>query len=209
MLSRCVGSWWACVEMVQDFQPWRPVDEHVGASGLAELEQPHAELTVSSQHLSYTFVIMWSGHTYMYSVHASHKAWYDTDTWLFLVTSYYCIALCMLNLILRSHSYQSFNVKGIATGVVCYQILLLFKVFFLKAQCNGRSAEVNLDGKELEDYVWVTKEEMKDYVSQEYYAAVAPILMNWLLIITWLFIFVPRLIDEGAGWLFYFFFFST
>jgi len=51
-------------------------------------------------------------------------------------------------------------------------------VFFLKAQCRGGSAEVKLDQGELEDHVWVTREEMKNYVSQEYYRAVAPMLLD-------------------------------
>lgn len=48
------------------------------------------------------------------------------------------------------------------------------QVFFMKALYQSGSLE--LDGKELVDYAWVTKEEMKDYVSQEYYKAVEPIL---------------------------------
>ena len=50
------------------------------------------------------------------------------------------------------------------------------KVFFLKAQLAGGS--VSVDGRELEDHLWLTKEEMKDYVSQDYYKAVAPMLMH-------------------------------
>ena len=48
----------------------------------------------------------------------------------------------------------------------------------MKAQCRGSSAEVKLDQQELEDYMWVTREEMKDFVSQEYYRAVAPMLLE-------------------------------
>ena len=35
---------------------------------------------------------------------------------------------------------------------------------------------LQLDNKELVDYIWVTKEEMSDYVSQDYYNAVEHIL---------------------------------
>ena len=35
-----------------------------------------------------------------------------------------------------------------------------------------------VDNSELDDYVWVTKDEMKDYVSDEYYKKVAPVLID-------------------------------
>lgn len=41
-----------------------------------------------------------------------------------------------------------------------------------------QSGSLQLDGKELVDYAWVTKEEMKDCVSQEYYHAVEQILTD-------------------------------
>ncbi len=63
-------------------------------------------------------------------------------------------SLVMLNLVLRLHAQM--------------------QVFFLKA--FYQSGTLQLDGKELVDHVWVTKEEMRDYVSQEYYQAVEPIL---------------------------------
>ena len=47
----------------------------------------------------------------------------------------------------------------------------------MKAYCYG-SGEVKLNEKELVDYLWVTKEEMKDYVSQEYYDAIQKILIE-------------------------------
>lgn len=50
------------------------------------------------------------------------------------------------------------------------------KVFFFKAQYVSGSVKLNL--KELEQYVWVTKEEMKQYVSNDYYNAIAPALMD-------------------------------
>lgn len=45
------------------------------------------------------------------------------------------------------------------------------QVFFIKA--NYMSGEVKLNQDELVDYIWVTKEEMKDYVSQELYDCVS------------------------------------
>ena len=50
------------------------------------------------------------------------------------------------------------------------------QVFFLKAMYRGGVVEV--DNEELVDYVWVTKEELKDYVSPEYYSSLAPILLD-------------------------------
>ena len=35
-----------------------------------------------------------------------------------------------------------------------------------------------VDNSELDDYVWVTKDEMKGYVSDEYYKKVAPVLID-------------------------------
>ena len=49
-------------------------------------------------------------------------------------------------------------------------------MFFLKA--FYQSGSLKLDEKEVVDYVWVTKEEMKDYVSLDYYQAVKPILTD-------------------------------
>jgi large subunit ribosomal protein L46 len=49
-------------------------------------------------------------------------------------------------------------------------------VFFLKA--FYQSGTLELDKEELVDYVWVTREEMRDYVSEEYYQAVKPILTD-------------------------------
>lgn len=45
----------------------------------------------------------------------------------------------------------------------------------MKAFCYG-SGDVELDSEELEDYIWVTREEMQSYVSEHYYQAVRPIL---------------------------------
>eukprot|EP00731_Ephydatia_muelleri_P020388 Em0013g115a len=50
------------------------------------------------------------------------------------------------------------------------------KVFFIKAQYL--SGNVVVDNSELDDYVWVTKDEMKGYVSDEYYKKVAPVLID-------------------------------
>ena len=50
------------------------------------------------------------------------------------------------------------------------------QLFFLKAMYRG--GEVKVDNEELVDHVWVTKEELKDYVSPDYYTAVAPILLE-------------------------------
>lgn len=44
----------------------------------------------------------------------------------------------------------------------------------MKAIYNG--GVLQLDSKELVDYVWVTKEEMSGYVSPDYYKAIEPIL---------------------------------
>ena len=41
-----------------------------------------------------------------------------------------------------------------------------------------RSGEVEVDNKELVDHIWVTKEELRDYVSADYYAALEPILLE-------------------------------
>ena len=50
-------------------------------------------------------------------------------------------------------------------------------MFFLKVQFQGGQVKVN--NQELEDFAWVTKDEMNDYVTPEYYAAVAPTLLDW------------------------------
>ena len=41
--------------------------------------------------------------------------------------------------------------------------------------CGG---EVEVDNKELVDHMWVTKEELRDHVSPDYYTALAPILLD-------------------------------
>ena len=61
--------------------------------------------------------------------------------------------------------------------VVARSINLLFlQVFVLKAQYL--SGNIVVDKNELDDYVWVTKDEMKDYVSDEYYKKVLPVLID-------------------------------
>ena len=50
------------------------------------------------------------------------------------------------------------------------------QVFFLKAQYRG--GEVELNRRELVDHVWVTEDEMREYVSQDYFASVAPTLID-------------------------------
>ena len=50
------------------------------------------------------------------------------------------------------------------------------QVFFLKAMYRG--GEVEVDNEELVDHMWVTKEELKDYVSPDYFTAIAPILLE-------------------------------
>lgn len=52
----------------------------------------------------------------------------------------------------------------------------IVQVFILKAQYL--SGDVVVDKGELDDYVWVTKDEMKDYVSDEYYKKVVPVLID-------------------------------
>lgn len=54
--------------------------------------------------------------------------------------------------------------------------LLFLQVFVLKAQYL--SGNIVVDKNELDDYVWVTKDEMKDYVSDEYYKKVLPVLID-------------------------------
>ena len=41
-----------------------------------------------------------------------------------------------------------------------------------------QSGVLQLDNDELVDHMWVTKEEMGEYVSQDYYRAVKPILLE-------------------------------
>ena len=48
------------------------------------------------------------------------------------------------------------------------------QVFFLKANYIG--GDIQLNKKELEDYMWVTKKEMKDYVSEDFYSTISPVL---------------------------------
>ena len=62
------------------------------------------------------------------------------------------------------------------TIIIILMILLTVQVFFLKAMYRG--GEVEVDNKELVDHVWVTKEEMRDYVSPDYYTTLAPILLD-------------------------------
>ncbi|KAF9168254.1 54S ribosomal protein L17 mitochondrial [Actinomortierella ambigua] len=50
------------------------------------------------------------------------------------------------------------------------------KVFFMKAHIFA--GQVQVDNKEIVDYAWVTKQEMKDYVSAEYYEAVKDMLSD-------------------------------
>ncbi|KAG0370669.1 39S mitochondrial ribosomal protein L46-domain-containing protein [Gamsiella multidivaricata] len=59
---------------------------------------------------------------------------------------------------------SSANVKGI-------------KVFFMKAHIFA--GQVQVDNKEIVDFAWVTKQEMKDYVSSEYYEAVKDMLSDF------------------------------
>lgn len=49
-------------------------------------------------------------------------------------------------------------------------------MFFFKAFYASGQVEVNRE--ELEDYAWVTKEELKDYLSPEYYSAVLKFLSS-------------------------------
>ncbi|KAF9425366.1 54S ribosomal protein L17 mitochondrial [Podila epigama] len=51
------------------------------------------------------------------------------------------------------------------------------KVFFMKAHIFAGQAKV--DNKEIVDFAWVTKQEMKDYVSKEYYEAVKDMLSDF------------------------------
>ena len=52
------------------------------------------------------------------------------------------------------------------------------QVFFLKAMYRG--GEVEVDNEELVEHMWVTKEELRDYVSPDYFTALAPILLEWM-----------------------------
>ncbi|KAG0046778.1 54S ribosomal protein L17 mitochondrial [Gryganskiella cystojenkinii] len=51
------------------------------------------------------------------------------------------------------------------------------KVFFMKAHIFA--GQVQVDNKEVVDFAWVTKQEMKDYVSPEYYEAVQDMLSDF------------------------------
>ena len=76
--------------------------------------------------------------------------------------------------------------------IISHNIIFIFylQVFFFKAQYVSGSVKLNL--KELEQYVWVTKEEMKQYVSNDYYNAIAPALMDQLINITILMNFISH-----------------
>ena len=52
------------------------------------------------------------------------------------------------------------------------------QVFFFKAQWRG--GEININHDELEDYAWVTKEEMREFVSKDFYKAIEPVLLDQL-----------------------------
>jgi large subunit ribosomal protein L46 len=51
------------------------------------------------------------------------------------------------------------------------------KVFFLKAQHRGGGVRVSRD-QGLEDHVWLTKDEMREYVNDSYYQSVASTLID-------------------------------
>ncbi len=46
-----------------------------------------------------------------------------------------------------------------------------YQVFFFKANYTGGDIELN---KEVIDYVWATKDEMKDYISTDLYSCMSP-----------------------------------
>lgn len=50
------------------------------------------------------------------------------------------------------------------------------QVFFFKAQWKGGKVKINSD--KLEDYAWVTKGEMKEFVSKDFYKAIEPVLLD-------------------------------
>lgn len=50
------------------------------------------------------------------------------------------------------------------------------QVFFFKAQ--WKDGKININPNKLEDYAWVTKEEMKDFVSKDFYKAIEPVLLG-------------------------------
>ncbi|KAF8939779.1 54S ribosomal protein L17 mitochondrial [Dissophora ornata] len=51
------------------------------------------------------------------------------------------------------------------------------KVFFMKAHIFA--GQVQVDNKEIVDFAWVTKQEMKDYVSEDYYAVIKDMLSDF------------------------------
>ena len=51
------------------------------------------------------------------------------------------------------------------------------QVFFLKAQYRGGGVSVG-ESQGLEDHVWLTKEEMKEYVSDNYFQSIASSLID-------------------------------
>ena len=54
---------------------------------------------------------------------------------------------------------------------------LSVQVFFLKAQYRGGGVSVN-ESQGLEDHMWLTKEEMKEYLSDDYYQSIASSLID-------------------------------
>lgn len=56
------------------------------------------------------------------------------------------------------------------------QLYYIIQVFFFKAQWKG--GKVNINANKLEDYAWVTKEEMKEFVSKDFYKAIEPVLLD-------------------------------
>lgn len=51
------------------------------------------------------------------------------------------------------------------------------QVFFLKAQYRGGGVSVN-EEQGLEDHVWLTKKELKEYVSDNYYDSIVSSLID-------------------------------
>ena len=54
----------------------------------------------------------------------------------------------------------------------------LLQVFFLKTQYRGGGVCVSREQGRLLDYVWLTKKEMKDYVTDEYFRSLGSALIN-------------------------------
>ena len=73
----------------------------------------------------------------------------------------------------RSEIGSKVSLKELASTTNYFPIV---QVFFFKAQ--WRSGKVNINSDKLEDYAWVTKKEMQEFVSKDFYKAIEPVLLD-------------------------------